>query len=99
MQMTLLSQAEADAILTQPLELGLCRTLMRKPPSEEKEDIQSQPVPLGCRHCMQAVESSASRALGPHAESHLLKREKLRNLNAIRSHLKAVYVDREIPNL
>lgn len=93
MQMTLLSEAEADAILTQPLELGLCRSLLQKVPEKNQKDVIALSDTLGCRHCLQAIDITTKAPAGQnHTQPHPPRKEKLRNLNALRSHLKALYV-------
>lgn len=115
--MTLLTPSEADRFLVQPLEMGLCKELMKTSVKAKKE--QTTKV-FGCRHCFQSV-APVFQAIGtpptapgvnvppvgappnvPAANAPLVaaaigfathqnaQKEKLRDFNALRSHLKAL---------
>jgi hypothetical protein len=63
MQISLLSEAEADAILIQPLEIGLHKRLTDR---SHKVLHEQQQCIYGCRHCTQErpiVASSSSAAI------------------------------------
>jgi hypothetical protein len=52
MRISLLSEPEAESVLAQPLEMGLCRALADKAFKTRKELAKKV---YGCRHCAQSV--------------------------------------------
>jgi hypothetical protein len=105
MQLSLLSKAEADSILINPVEYGLCAELMgRGPVIEELRGA----IEYGCRHCHQvrpAASSTSADATSadvpvaepvrnlqtPHANKPVTeaKQPKLYTFDGLRSHCKA----------
>jgi len=83
MQISLLSQAEADAILTYPHEYGRRKRLMGfEYKAKGLQDLKN----YGCRHCFQIrVPNNTSNASGE-------SKPALYNFNGMRSHLKEKYV-------
>jgi hypothetical protein len=57
MQISLLSEAEANALLVRPLEIGLCKLVVDKAFRARKE--QAKKI-YGCRHCAQSASETAN---------------------------------------
>jgi hypothetical protein len=62
MRISLLSEAEAESALTQPLEMGLCRALADKAFKTRKELAKKV---YGCRHCAQSVPDAEDMVQPP----------------------------------